>query len=161
MVQMPVKSASSLCFTALRSIIMEGSDSVVTPFINARVAPSCAPFQLCVGHFPDGRMRTFWIGGVRPDLSADDVAAVARAVAPLLAYPVVRVRFVRKYTLDAPAGPGAAAAPKNNPENPEANRIFGAKEKQNNALSKSTPFDSLFINFILSPRIQSRNHFQK
>ena len=58
-------------------------------------------FQLCVGYFPDGRMRTrtFGIGGVRPDAGADDVAAVARAIAPLLAHPVVCVRLVRKYAL--------------------------------------------------------------
>lgn len=58
-------------------------------------------FQICIGYFPDGRMRTrtFGISGVRPDVSADDVAAVAKAIAPLLAHPIVNVRVVRKYEL--------------------------------------------------------------
>ncbi len=58
-------------------------------------------FQLCVGRFPDGRMRTrtFGIKNVRPDVGADDVAAVARAIAPLLAHPIVRVYLRRKYRL--------------------------------------------------------------
>ncbi|MDL2264724.1 hypothetical protein LJC31_08745 [Synergistaceae bacterium OttesenSCG-928-I11] len=58
-------------------------------------------FQLCVGCFPDGRMRTrtFGIKDVRPDVTADDVAAVARAIAPMLAHPVVQVRLVRVYAV--------------------------------------------------------------
>ena len=57
--------------------------------------------QVCVGHFPDGRMRTrtFGIKGVRPDVNADDVAATARAIGALLAHPIVAVRLVRKYLL--------------------------------------------------------------
>lgn len=57
--------------------------------------------QICVGHFPDGRMRTrtFGIKGVRPGASADDVAAVTRAIGELLAYPIMRVRLVKKYLL--------------------------------------------------------------
>ena len=63
--------------------------------------------QICVGYFPDGRMRTrtFGIKDVRPDVSADDVAAVARVLAPLLAHPVVCVRLVRKYVLRTTGAP--------------------------------------------------------
>ena len=58
-------------------------------------------FQLCISYFPDGRMRTrtFGIRDVRSDVTADDVAAVARAIAPLLAHPVVQVRLVRVYAV--------------------------------------------------------------
>ena len=35
---------SSLGFTALRSIIIEGRERVVTPIIKDRTTPSCAPF---------------------------------------------------------------------------------------------------------------------
>ena len=57
--------------------------------------------QVCIGRFPDGRARTrtFGIKNVRPDVTADDIAAVVRALAPLLAYPVVQARLVRKYVL--------------------------------------------------------------
>ena len=43
-VQMVINRASSFGFTALRSIIREGRDKVVTAIINDRIAPSCAPF---------------------------------------------------------------------------------------------------------------------
>ena len=40
---MPAKMQSSLGFTALRSIIMDGRDSVVTPIMNESTTPSSAP----------------------------------------------------------------------------------------------------------------------
>lgn len=43
-VQIVMKMTSNLGFTALRSITIEGSDSVVTPIIKDRTAPSCVPF---------------------------------------------------------------------------------------------------------------------
>ncbi len=57
--------------------------------------------QLCVGYFPDGRARhrTFSLKGINPNATADDLAAVVRALAPLLAYPIESVRLVRKYAL--------------------------------------------------------------
>ncbi len=63
-------------------------------FIDCRIK-----IQVCVGHFSDGRMRTrtFGIKNVRPDISADDVAAVVSAIARLLTFPVVCARLVRKY----------------------------------------------------------------
>ena len=42
-VQIPMKSASNLGLTALRNIINDGKDKVVTPIINDRTTPSCAP----------------------------------------------------------------------------------------------------------------------
>lgn len=42
-VQIPIKSPRSLGFTALRNIISDGKDSVVTPIINDKTVPSCAP----------------------------------------------------------------------------------------------------------------------
>lgn len=43
MVQMAAKMPSSFGFTALRSMIMEGRDSVVTPIIKDSTTPSRAP----------------------------------------------------------------------------------------------------------------------
>jgi hypothetical protein len=54
--------------------------------------------QVCIGYFPDGRERhrTFSIPNVRRDATADALAAVVRAIAPLLAYPVTKVRLVTR-----------------------------------------------------------------
>ena len=54
--------------------------------------------RLCVGHFENGRerYRTVNIRNVRRDVTADEVAAVVRALAPLLDGRVVRVRLIRK-----------------------------------------------------------------
>jgi hypothetical protein len=64
--------------------------------ISCRVA-----IQLCVGHFPSGRprRRTISLHNIRRDASPDDIAAVVRALAPLLAYPIIKVRVVRKDAL--------------------------------------------------------------
>ena len=43
-VQIAAKMPSSLGFTALRSKIIEGRDSVVTPIMKDKTTPSCAPF---------------------------------------------------------------------------------------------------------------------
>lgn len=43
-VQIPINSASSFGFTALRSIIKDGKLSVVTAIIKDKIVPSCAPF---------------------------------------------------------------------------------------------------------------------
>ena len=69
-------------------------DMAYLEFIDCRIK-----IQVCVGHFSDGRMRTrtFGIKNVRPDISADDVAAVVSAIARLLTFPVVCARLVRKY----------------------------------------------------------------
>ena len=57
--------------------------------------------QYCIGHFPDGRERhrTFSLQDVRPDASADALASVVWAIAPLLAYPITKVSIVKKYVL--------------------------------------------------------------
>ena len=57
--------------------------------------------QCCIGYFPDGRERhrTFSLQDVRPDASTDALASVVRAIAPLLAYPITKVRIVKKYVL--------------------------------------------------------------
>ena len=57
--------------------------------ITCRVA-----IQVCIGHFPDGRERhrTFSMKGVNPDASPEAIAAVVRALAPVLAYPITKVR---------------------------------------------------------------------
>ena len=61
--------------------------------ISCRVA-----IQVCMGHFPDGRERhrTFSMKGVSPDAPLESIAAVVRALAPLLAYPITKVRKVVK-----------------------------------------------------------------
>ena len=45
MVQMPMNSANSLGFTALRSIIIDGKLNVVTAIIKDKIVPSCAPLK--------------------------------------------------------------------------------------------------------------------
>mgnify|MGYP006068019877 CR=1 FL=1 len=42
-IQIPIKKANNFGFTALRSIISEGRDKVVTAIINDSTVPSCAP----------------------------------------------------------------------------------------------------------------------
>ena len=61
--------------------------------ISCRVA-----IQVCIGYFPDGRERhrTFSMKGIAPDASFEAIAAVVRALAPLLAYPITKVRKVTK-----------------------------------------------------------------
>ena len=61
--------------------------------ISCRVA-----IQVCIGHFPDGRERhrTFSIRGVNPDAPLEPIEAVVRALAPILAYPITKVRKVIK-----------------------------------------------------------------
>ena len=61
--------------------------------ISCRIA-----IQVCVGHFPDGRERhrTFSMKGVGPDASLEAIAAIIRALAPVLAYPITKVRKVVK-----------------------------------------------------------------
>ena len=61
--------------------------------ITCRVA-----IQVCIGHFPDGRERhrTFSMKGINPDASPEAIAAVIRALAPVLAYPITKVRKITK-----------------------------------------------------------------
>ena len=42
--QIAIKTPSNFGLTALRNIIIDGKDSVVTPIIKASTVPSCAPF---------------------------------------------------------------------------------------------------------------------
>ena len=44
-VQTPMNNARSFGLIALRSIMSEGSDKVVTAIINDKMVPSCAPFD--------------------------------------------------------------------------------------------------------------------
>ena len=61
--------------------------------ISCRIA-----IQVCIGHFPDGRERhrTFSMRGIDPDAPPESIAAVVRALAPLLAYPITKVRKIVK-----------------------------------------------------------------
>ena len=43
MLQIAIKTPSNFGLTALRSIIIDGNDNVVTPIINANTTPSNAP----------------------------------------------------------------------------------------------------------------------
>ena len=54
--------------------------------------------QVCIGHFPDGRERhrTFSMRGINPDASFESIDAVIIALAPLLAFPITKVRKVTK-----------------------------------------------------------------
>ena len=61
--------------------------------ITCRVA-----IQVCIGHFSDGRERhrTFSMKGIDPDAAPEAIAAVVRALAPVLAYPITKVRKIVK-----------------------------------------------------------------
>ena len=54
--------------------------------------------QVCIGFFPDGRERhrTFSIRNIDPDAPLEPIEAVVRALAPILAYPITKVRKVVK-----------------------------------------------------------------
>ena len=80
-------------------------------FFTCRVA-----IQVCTGYLPNGRKRrrTFSMRGIRPDASVESIAAVVRALAPLLIYPIIKVRKIVKRTIifdpaefTAPAAPVA------------------------------------------------------
>ena len=57
--------------------------------------------RYCIGYFSDGRERhrTFSLPDVRPDTSADALARVVRAVAPLLTHPITKVSIIKKYVM--------------------------------------------------------------
>ena len=81
-----------------------------TETITCRVA-----IQVCIGYLPNGRERhrTFSMKGIHPDATDEAIAAVVRALAPVLAYPIIKVRKVVKRTIifdewKAPAAPAAA-----------------------------------------------------
>ena len=79
-------------------------------FFTCRVA-----IQVCIGHFPNGRMRrrTFSMRKINPDASVESIAEVVRALAPLLIYPIIKVRKIVKRTLifdPAEFAPAPAAA---------------------------------------------------
>ena len=67
-----------------------------TETITCRVA-----IQICIGYFPDGRERhrTFSMKGIRADAPDEAIAAIVRALAPTLAYPITKVRKVIKRTI--------------------------------------------------------------
>ena len=84
-----------------------------TEIITCRVA-----VQVCVGYLPNGRERhrTFSMKGINPDAPDEAIAAVVRALAPVLAYPITKVRKVVKRTIifdewtASPAAPALALA---------------------------------------------------
>ena len=88
--------------------------------VRCRLAIQCR-----VGYFPDGRERhrTFSLRDVRPDASADALASVVRAVAPLLAYPITKVRIVKKYVLMLDAAEARSAARR--VSRPDTDRVGG------------------------------------
>ena len=84
-----------------------------TEIITCRLA-----IQVCIGYFANGRERhrTFSIKGIRPDASDGAIAAIVRALAPVLAYRITKVRKVvkRRIVFDdwkAPAAPALALSP--------------------------------------------------
>jgi hypothetical protein len=57
--------------------------------------------QVCIGYSPSGRARhrTFSIKGIKPDVDLSVLAAFVRdVIAPILAFPVTKVRLVTKKT---------------------------------------------------------------
>ena len=80
--------------------------------ISCRIA-----IQVCIGYLPNGieQHRTFSIKGINPDASPEAIAAVVRALAPVLAYPITKVRKVVKRTIDfddwkAPTAPAPSVS---------------------------------------------------
>jgi hypothetical protein len=67
--------------------------------------------QICIGHFPDGRERhrTFSLKDVKPDATDAALMRVVRAIEPLLAYPITKVRLVttrKRVLFDVESGIG-------------------------------------------------------
>ena len=64
--------------------------------ISCRIA-----IQMCVGYFPDGRERhrTISLRHVCPDVPFETVLELARALAPVLAYPITKIAKVTKIVL--------------------------------------------------------------
>jgi hypothetical protein len=103
--------------------------------------------QYCIGHFSDGRERhrTFSLQNIRPDASADALASVVRAVAPLLRHPITKVRIVKKYVLVSEAAdvrpmseifPNAHDA-ENSGERPRARQDFQRRDSFRYAYGES------------------------
>ena len=57
--------------------------------------------QVCIGYSPNGRARhrTFSMRGLRPDAPDEAIAEILRALAPILLYPITKVRKVTKRTI--------------------------------------------------------------
>jgi hypothetical protein len=67
--------------------------------------------QICIGHFPDGRERhrTFSLKDVKPDATDAALMRVVRAIEPLLACPITKVRLIikrKRVLFDAESGIG-------------------------------------------------------
>ena len=81
--------------------------------VSCRVA-----IQMCIGHFPDGRPRhrTFSLRDVRPDATPEAIMKIVRALEPLLAHPITKVRKIVKTTrvLFSEEKPVTPAAPAGN-----------------------------------------------
>jgi len=72
--------------------------------------------QVCIGYSPNGRARhrTFSMKGIRPGASGEAIDAIIRALAPLLIYPITKVRKVTKRTIffnDSACGHNTAPVP--------------------------------------------------
>ena len=96
-----------------------------TEIISCRLA-----IQVCIGHFQNGRQRhrTFSMKRIRPDASNEAIAAIIRALAPVLAYPITKVRKVTKRTIffDNNTAPAAPAVVLPVPVEPEAVPVMPA-----------------------------------
>ena len=70
--------------------------------------------QVCIGYSPSGRKRhrTFSMKGIRPDASDEAIGAILRALAPLLIYPITKVRKVTKRTIFFNNSAAPAACPR-------------------------------------------------
>jgi hypothetical protein len=68
--------------------------------------------QVRIGYFPDGRERhrTFSIKNINPGAEVSALSALVRAIAPLLAHPITKVRLVTK-KFRAISGPLAESSP--------------------------------------------------
>ena len=92
--QRPMNSASSLGFTALRSMIRDGRDKVVTAIIKERTVPSCAPLESsasATGMVP----KNICVHGDTNDRSEDHAKRIVAAeygFNPTFRYPVVDQR---------------------------------------------------------------------
>jgi hypothetical protein len=74
--------------------------------------------QVCIGYSPSGsaRHRTFSLKGFKPDVDLAVLAAFVRdLIAPILAFPITKVRLVTKKTVFFDAREETAAAPSTEP----------------------------------------------
>ena len=97
--------------------------------------------QVCIGQTPGGRPshRTFSIKGIKPDADMAALASLVRLIAPILAYPITKVRLVTKKVFrfsgaseESQEDAASPAAPLSDasPSGPAETSVFAAEKSE-------------------------------